>query len=324
MPTNFYPILNFSFKSEPYEVRLPPGHYLFEAWGASGSTNKCQETKDLEQRGRGGYTKGVLALDHYRTFFVYVGESGNSDGCFNAQMKPYEKASTKSGGATDFRLDKGENWSIFSSLKSRIMVAGGGGATDCFTGGDAGGLVGEDGDYREDSVIKSKAKGGNQKHGGSRGEYMDDRYGYDGRFGIGGSGACPNNFTCDGAGAGGGGYFGGGGMAGEGGGAGGSSYISGHPGCYSIDEDAENEEELNPQNNPNHYSGLIFNETLMLNGSETVPLPLDPYNNQTGNSGDGYARITFLDPIIVTYHHKLNIQKFGMVFLSIMISKYQY
>ena len=52
-------------------------------------------------------------------------------------------------------------------------------------------------------------------------------------------------------------------------------------------------------NQPNHYSGLVFEYPTMHAGSEIVP-NIDPKINftQTGNRGDGFARIIFFKKTI--------------------------
>ncbi len=89
---------------------------------------------------------------------------------------------------------------------------------------------------------------------------------------------------------GGGGYYGGGSGYATGTG-GGSSYISGYPGCNSIDE-ASTEQNIIHTNNPNHYSNYIFASYSMISGNAEMP----NFNNgvMIGNNGDGYAKITLL------------------------------
>ena len=289
-------VLNFPFRPSPYLVTLPPGKFIFEAWGSAGTINHCQDYPDFII-GRGGYTKGVITFEKAQVIYVYVGEKGHADPVFNSQ---YESGTgIGGGGATDFRLVIGTEWYDFESLKSRIMVAGGGGGADCNKGGDAGGLTGFGGGGS--SWWGNFATGGNQTSGGQPGISKNPdntviRVPFPGRFGISGSGKCPpyGEPTCDGAGSGGGGYYGGGGSSGDGGGGGGSSYISGHEGCISILPNATNESELKPSDDSFHYSKLYFTNTVLLGGNESMPLFNDTEGTMIGNDGDGFARITFM------------------------------
>ena len=36
--------IEFKYKGSPYEVKLPKGSFLFEAWGASGGAVMCGNT----------------------------------------------------------------------------------------------------------------------------------------------------------------------------------------------------------------------------------------------------------------------------------------
>ena len=287
--TRHYKILHFKFKGSPYEVNLNRGLYFFEAWGASGIIEKCGRT--FEARGRGAYASGTIKLKETIKIFVYVGQNpqASNNPSFNGNINKY--SSPPGGGATDFRLEKGEFWYNLSSLKSRIMVAAGGGGTDCFSGGDGGTLEGKLPDNA--GVLPGP---GNQTHGGSAGAF-GDRFGFPGEFGIGGSGDCYSCSNTDGAGGGGGGYYGGGGISLNGGGAGGSSFISGFEGCDAIEK-----ETLAPTGSPIHYSGLFFKFGRMFAGDEEMPDYHYTSQNisQIGNRGHGFARITFLSPSQVT------------------------
>jgi hypothetical protein len=88
--------------------------------------------------------------------------------------------------------------------------------------------------------------------------------------------------------AGGGGAGGAVAQNGQGNGAGGgSSCISGYTGCNAIDESG------NPTGQPNHYSGLIFTNTVMTAGNATMPT-LDGTSTMTDNKGNGYAKISLI------------------------------
>ena len=323
--TLYYKVIEMPFRPSPYTITLNSGSYKFEAWGASGYLNlNCTDKNPpnfTEPGGRGGYTSGILTINTSRTFYVYVGQKGTNNGTFNGEP-PVIHGYVPGGGATDFRLVDGKgNWSDFESLKSRIMVAGAGGGADCLPAGDAGGIEGHSMNY-EHPKINITASGGTQTSGGAHGLYIDGREGLDGRFGMAGLGYCGKN--CDGAASGGSGYYGGGGVAGVGGGGGGSSYISGHDGCLSINEDATNENDLIPTEDSIHYSGLVFNATKMFSGNETMPNYLENGANSimVGNRGNGYARITYLDPILITFQNNPKIRQ--NVFVFLFIGSYQY
>ena len=299
--------LNFPFRPFPYVVTLPPGRFKFEAWGAAGVNNTCYFPPSYII-GRGGYTKGIIQFDNVQVISIYVGEKGEKKSAFNSI---YELISgLAGGGATDFRLvNSGKEWYNFSSLKSRIMVAGGGGGADCYKGGDAGGLIGHDGGAS--IYYKNYPTGGTQISGGTVGitnyPWGEVLTPYPGKFGIAGSGNCISsnisNTNCNGAGSGGGGYYGGGGNSGDGGGGGGSSFISGHEGCIAILEKST-ETEIFSSYSSFHYSGLYFTDTVLLGGNETIP-SYDEYGNiMIGNECNGYARITYLN--YYSKHKSLN------------------
>ena len=274
-------ILSFDYTGNPQEIILAKGKYLFEAWGGSGQRTMCQ--LDFDPKGRGAYTSGIISLKKELKLFIYVGQSGlNQAPSFNGNK--LGKGSESGGGATDFRLEKGSNWYTLSSLKSRIMVAAGGGGADCYPGGDAGALEGNQGTCPSTLTLPGV---GTQTSGGKAGSG-----GFPGEFGVGGFGGCSNQ-DCDGAGGGGGGYYGGGGMIGTGGGSGGSSFISGYTGCDAIIEATGL-----PSGQPFHYSGYFFTKGVMRAGFEEMPSFNGSSKTKYGNIGNGYARITLLDMVM--------------------------
>ena len=310
-------VYNFPFRPLPYEIFLQKGVYKFEAWGAAGGYFNCNFDK-FERKGRGAYVNGVIHLKEGTTFFVYVGEIGEShNASFNGNHA--SKASLAGGGATDFRLQDGD-WYNICSLKSRIMVAAGGGGNDCVAGGDGGtfeGLPPEP--FKNDQYQLQNPTGGTQDRGGSGGRLSDDyKYGHNGEFGVGGLGDSSDtvNGKPDGGGGGGGGYYGGGGISLWGGGGGGSSFVSGHYGCNAIDG---NSDDIIPSNQPFHYSGLYFESSQMIAGDSIMPNPLSESletKNMTGNMNSGYARITVL---AICYTIKCN-QKLPSIHYMVIIS----
>lgn len=185
-------------------------------------------------------------------------------------------------------------WRTPGGLINRIMVAGGGGGAST---GDVtydldqshgGGLIGQLG------AASAYMAGTYEHHIPMRGVGGTQTTGF--LFGTGGVGADTGSPTyCNGHSGGGGGYYGGtGGQATGGschnmGGGGGSSFISGHTGSNAVSATGVHTSQ------PNHYSGLVFTETAMLGGNETMPNPSG--GTEVGHSGNGYARITVLKRI---------------------------
>ncbi|MBQ8131791.1 MAG: InlB B-repeat-containing protein, partial [Bacilli bacterium] len=294
------------------------GIYKVELWGAQGSNRG----KTGVYPGKGAYTSGYLEMKKNQKYYIYVGEqknSGNSSS-FNGSISSSGNGGP-GGGATDIRLTKGENWNDFTSLKTRIIVAGGGGAdtNSANESGAAGGLVG----YQSSNYSNICSTAGTQISGGADlcESYTPRSIG---SFGMG----SPSGS------AGGSGYFGGGGgLYVRGAGQGGSSYISGHSGCVSITKEStqDNITFVNDSNGVacndetstgynslgyntdsscnKHYSGYTFTDTVMIDGkgyswdengvgSEVVGMPShDGRSTMIGNTGNGYAKITLIEKI---------------------------
>lgn len=323
-------VVDFGYTGSVKTFMAPKtGKYRIELWGAEGA---CETNSDLG--GNGGYTGGEIYLTANTNLYVYVGEKPNARftqqyeqnfGGFNGGGDTYHvwsQSGSGGGGATDIRLVRStadDGWSGFESLKSRIMVAGGGGGGsdkgwrvyyqrtptlgestsepykpeygDCVTygvtkGGAGGGLTGNNA-TQYDSY---GATGGSQTIGGI--VTYERNEGHRGKFGIGGGYNLGNigSFGCNG---GGGGYYGGGASVRQhGGGGGGSSFISGYEGCNAIAADST-ETNIIHTNQPNHYSGMVFTNAQMIDGDSEMPTH-DGSGTMTGNTGNGYARITFL------------------------------
>ena len=268
-------------------VVLPAGKYKIEAWGAAGGTYNGSI-----RAGYGGYVGGEINLAQAKSLIIFVGSrpiGATYYGGFNGGGRGYTEwgGSGGGGGASDVRLINAA-WNNFESLKSRIIVAaGGGGASNYGTyggyygyGGHGGGLTGSNGGLSRTSIATaapSVATGGTQTAGGNAGRYtysfvVNGNPGY-----LGGGG---NSY---GAGGGGGGFYGGGGATYGSGfvgsGAGGSSFISGHSGCNAISA-ASTSSNIVHTGQPNHYSGLFFTNTSMTAGAR---------------AGHGQVRITPLN-----------------------------
>ena len=305
---------DFKFTGSPQSIWLSKGFYRFECWGASGflfqkSTIPVAENGCLTSKGRGGYVSGFIQLNKSTEFFVYVGESPNQ-----GEYKPIFNNNNISShingaGSTDIRYVGGD-WYLFSSLKSRIIVAGAGGSGERYCGGDAGGLSGFANEYN--FSYSSRTTPGNQTHGGSYGT-SHVGHGSNGRFGFGGDGNC-HDFSgdCDHGPGGGSGYYGGGGVSYAGFGSGGSSFISGHPGCDAIEQDST-EDNIKHSGQPDHFKGYVFFNTIMKSGNERM---LSPDNQVVvGHEGHGFARIT---RYIKYYCHNHSINKFDLISFTLI------
>ena len=234
----------------PYKVLFHSGLYHFDLYGAQGSGSGG---------GNGGYASGDISFLHPITLYLFIGtRNGFNGGGLSTNLD------LNGGGASDVRiLDIGTNEEDQNkSLRSRIIVAGGGGGylnwnPDPANGGCGGGIIGDNGIIGEkpsgNPYIKvNPSTGGNQTNGG----IIDTTNRPDiegGSFGFGGPAA--SNYP----GGGGGGWYGGAG-GGDGSycassGAGGSSFISGHKECQAIDSEG------NPKLNSFHFSGLYFTNT---------------------------------------------------------------
>ena len=280
--------------------------YKIECWGASGG--------DHTTSGRGGYVLGNINIGKSANLYIYVGGIGlvgsgdnNTVGGWNGGGKLYSQLSGyaicySGGGATDIRLINGD-WENFNSLKSRIMVAGAGGGGIAYLegifGGHAGGLTAPTNYSRANNNIY--ITGATQTSGSKHFEDTSSTPpGEDGQFGKGGMGG-----RWYGAG-GGSGYYGGAGgcnhpgihaysseNGGEIGGGGGSSFISGYTGCDAIDE-SSTEDNIVHTGQPNHYSGKVFTNPVMIAGNASMPKPKG--GTETGHSGDGYCIISWISP----------------------------
>ena len=298
---------NFVYQGSQQMFSVPcDGTYKIELWGAEG-----QKSYD-GAGGKGAYTSGQINLTTDEKLYVYVGSTGTVskvgyNGGGICHLSNTTNCGGAGGGATDVRLITG-TWSVFDSLKSRIMVAaGGGGAGGAQSDGTytkyysipgaAGGLTG----YASGATTNyDPSSGGTQTSGGyntrASGASVSDTYG---SFGM---APQETDTSCCGAG-GGGGYYGGGGGCGTSAG-GGSSFISGYSGCNAIAE-ASTESNVVHTNQPNHYSGKVFTNGVMRDGKGCTwasgsaagcgAKQVQPNGtNATGHSGNGYARITYL------------------------------
>ncbi len=282
----------FDYTGSEQSFTVPlQGKYKIELWGAEGGKSLYQGVS-YNDGGNGAYTKGEISLQKEQTLYLYVGGAGanaskrvESLGGYNGggngvPDKADDESSGGGGGATDIRLVNGL-WDSFASLKSRIMVAaGGGGASWSYAPGAGGGLSAD--------LVGTKSAI-NQTTGYAFGK---------GQSGVGdgqcaGSGSVGNG-DCGVAGAG-GGYYGGRseGITNATSASGGSSFISGYEGCNAIKQESV-ENNIQHTGDSIHYSGLVFTNTEMKSGKEVMPKHDGTQNTMVGNSGNGYARITYL------------------------------
>ena len=75
--------------------------------------------------------------------------------------------------------------------------------------------------------------------------------------------------------------------------SGGSSFISGYSGCDAIAE-SSTEDNIIHTGQPNHYSGKVFTNPIMIAGNASMPKPKG--GTETGHSGEGYAIISWISP----------------------------
>ena len=292
------------------------GTYQIQCWGASGGGSSTV------LGGRGAYVKGCINLIAGKTLYVYVGEQGD---VFNTRTPIKTEYYTSSqdpsdivtftlgrtgktiynnggesvsiqyswtypgGGSTDLRLTSGA-WNEFSSLKSRVIVAAGGGGACTYNtnvnGAAAGALLGLSGNGNGGGT-GNNSTGGEQTQGGLHGT-GDHMYPNSKRAGF---GYTYYNYVTTGGG--GNGYYAGGngnhGSGTVGSGGGGSSFISGYIGCNAIKE-SSTESNIVHSDSSNHYSGYVFTNSVMIAGNASMPSPID--STETGHTGNGYAIIT--------------------------------
>ena len=245
----------------PFSLKAAKGIYLIELWGAQGGN----ETDNKVEGGKGAYTSGILTLHSKSEFLLFIGASGldaSTETVFGGggSGASYNKGGSGSG-ASDLRYN--------SSLESRIIVAGGGAGSSYYfgtlQGGAAGGLQGSNGNSGTcGSSYVSPGCGGNQD-----GVFPTDCVA--GELGNGG-----NSDPRHGSG-GGGGYYGGGKGATTtntvSSGGGGSSYVSGYKGCVK-------------------NAKFVLKNPIIRSGKDEMFSPSG--DSVTGNSNNGFARITFI------------------------------
>ena len=321
---------NYTGSEQTYTVPMN-GYYKIEAWGAQGgditgtpynSSNAARGSNLTYYGGRGAYTYGEIYLEKGTNLYIQVGgapnrvnttlsTNGTITGGYNGGVSivnGQQQFGSPGGGATDIRLSSG-TWNDEASLKSRIMVAAGGGGANFRNqgygegnGGAGGTLQGVKGlealvsnsYFRSDYAPGySLGTGGTQTSAGQEEQhFLNGQISYITRentgFGVG-------NYESQ-TGGGSGYYIGG--SNGHGGAGGGSSYISGYAGCVAIASASS----LTPKSGCTdgttniecsyHYSNKIFQNAKMVAGNDKMPNH-DGTGTMTGNSGNGYAKITY-------------------------------
>ena len=307
-----YPCNNV-FNCTPYKLVLKPSIYRFECWGSIGS-----QWETSSKPGKGAYTRGTIFISKKTEMYAYIGALGY----FNS-MKGAKQAikGLPGGGSTDVRLEKSENWWDLQSLKTRIMVAAGGGGAEwsASIGGNGGELIGN-------SSISAKSnpgtecyskvcEGATQTSGKDCDSYQYGDFFYESRTGSFGSAGVLDSDQSDWGGSGGGGYYGGTSYHFAFAGSGGSSFISGHEGCNALNKS----EGIEHSNTPFHYSGFVFTETKMIAGNQTMPLPFSSGKGIWESKEGGAFRITLVSLNAISCYRKKQIS-LALYIVSIILS----
>lgn len=273
----------FNYTGNIQSIELLPGRYKLECYGASGGIGNG----NINPVGKGGYASGELFIPTLMTLYVHVGQNGVDNWATSVRYNGGGAAVNvgghnggAGGGATDFRLSN-TAWNNIESLKTRILVAGGGGGaqSNCgntATAGHGGNLIGGtsynqgyQGRPASTAATRAYSKGGTQTSGGTAYNVNDSQHS---RIASGSFGSGANSVQC---GAGGGGGWYGGASGYTSGGGGGSSYAAGYPECDTTYQSNQNNIVL---------ENVVFTQGI--------------------NTGNGYAIITLLEPAEL---HSVNI-----------------
>lgn len=341
---------DYSYTGDVQEFVAPrDGYYKIELWGAQGGSisgtgydmNGNNRGNLTYTGGKGAYTIGDVYLSKSQIIYIYVGGKGSQNisltktenqdvGGYNgggSLLSGQGVYGSTGGGATDVRITSGI-WNDFNSLKSRIMVAAGGGGANFRNqgygegnGGAGGTLIGIDGQesLTENSYFRSDyshgyelGTGGTQTSGGYKTIYylngtIENVQSCTDCLGNFGQAIQGKNQT-----GGGSGYYGGGSNS-HGGAGGGSSFISGYDGCDAI---AENSTETNIVHTGQsiHYSGIKFENSNMISGNSSVPT-YDGEGTMVGNTGDGHAKITYIGNESIQPQVNFSISGFNELYL---------
>jgi len=256
------PVANFDYTGDVQSYTIPlTGTYKLEVWGAAGGGYVVTAHTQESSGGPGGYSSGTIHLSSAQILYVYVGGAGIygllQTGGWNgggATSTAPNGCSAGSGGGATDIRTVGGDYLNSTSLNSRLIVAGGGG------GADDGG----NGTYNGTNDGSGGAGGGMSGQGMWTDGVYNSSYGGTQTSGYALGQGQSATTVADAPGAG-GGYYGGlvGNASTNEGAGGGSGYIGGVSSGTTI---------AGNNNIPSH------------SGSGTT----------VGNSGNGYARITFV------------------------------
>lgn len=279
-------VMNFDYTGSVQTATLTPGAYKLECWGAQGGTYSSYIG------GYGGYSKGTITLTKTTTVYVSVGGAGSSSSTaagFNGGGTGISSG-RGGGGATDVRI--GQN-----SLYSRVIVAGGGGGAGVTSAnanpcGCGGGEYGGDG-YCNNTTGSYTT--GQNRSGGSASQTAGGITWSTGTQATFGQGGNASGYSCGG---GGGGWYGGGGAYDSDSdsdgrwGGGGSGYV------------------YTSSTAKNYPNGCLLNSTHYLTNAQTIAgntsFTSPTGSAETGHTGNGFCRITNLNPTQYGLYVKTN------------------
>lgn len=279
-------IMDFNYTGSVQSKTLKPGTYTLECWGGQGGTySGCIG-------GYGGYSKGTITLTKTTTVYISVGGAGSSSSTaagFNGGGTGISSG-RGGGGATDVRI--GQN-----SLYSRVIVAGGGGGAGVTSAnanpcGCGGGEYGGDGYYNNTTGSYTT---GQNRSGGSASQTAGGITWSTGTQATFGQGGNASGYSCGG---GGGGWYGGGGAYDSDSdsdgrwGGGGSGYV------------------YTSSTAKNYPNGCLLNSTHYLTNAQTIAgdtsFTSPTGSAETGHTGNGFCRITNLNPTQYGLYVKTN------------------
>lgn len=279
-------IMDFNYTGSVQSKTLKPGTYTIECWGGQGGTYSSYIG------GYGGYSKGTITLTEATTVYISVGGAGSSSSTaagFNGGGTGISSG-RGGGGATDVRI--GQN-----SLYSRVIVAGGGGGAGVTSAnanpcGCGGGEYGGDGYYNDTTGSYTT---GTNRYGGSASQTAGGKTWSTSTQATFGQGGNASGYSCGG---GGGGWYGGGGAYDNDSdsdgrwGGGGSGYV------------------YTSSTAKNYPNGCLLNSTHYLTNAQTIAgntsFTSPTGSAETGHTGNGFCRITNLNPTQYGLYVKTN------------------
>lgn len=271
-------IMDFNYTGSVQSKTLKPGTYTIECWGGQGGTYSSYIG------GYGGYSKGTITLTKTTTVYVSVGGAGSSSSTaagFNGGGTGISSG-RGGGGATDVRI--GQN-----SLYSRVIVAGGGGGAGVTSAnanpcGCGGGEYGGDGYYNNTTGSYTT---GQNRSGGSASQTAGGITWSTGTQATFGQGGNASGYSCGGGGA----YDSDSDSDGRWGG-GGSGYV------------------YTSSTAKNYPNGCLLNSTHYLTNAQTIAgntsFTSPTGSAETGHTGNGFCRITNLNPTQYGLYVKTN------------------